>query len=316
MRIAILGASSQIGRDLVCEVHQNWPEASLNLYARSYETVNAWLLSQKMQNIGQCEPLALFGKHKVDGVINLIGRGDPRQTQALGETIIDISDQYDKQVIAYLEHDPDCRYIFFSSGAVYAGGFEQPVHLDSVVLTEQDCRQSKSWYALAKIRAESRHRAKSELCIFDVRLFSYFSASQDTDASYLMSEVMNSLYLGKPLRTTQRDITRDYIGSSDLFSLIQVLFTKARRNCSLDTYSIKPISKSDLLEFLSSTFGLKLEIIRSHNDAAMPQEKKNYFSINHIANTLGYQPQHDSLRTLGNEINLFLTRAKQNIRNA
>jgi nucleoside-diphosphate-sugar epimerase len=306
MHIAILGSSSQIGRDLICTFSDQWPSAQLSLFARSCSSVNAWLAAVNLTQVKACRPTAFFGQEKYDAVINLIGRGDPSQTRALAKEIVTISDYFDIQVMEYLEREPDCKYVFFSSGAVYAGGFEQPIQANSPLLNETECTVREMWYSQAKLRAERRHRSKPSLSIFDVRLFSYFSATQDPKASYLMSSVMDALQMKHPIRTDSLDIYRDYVGPHDVFSLIRCLLLAEPGNCALDTYSLNPITKFELLNFFSQHFGLKVEVVHTADDRNMSISKKNYFSCNHFAQQWGYKPVHESIHTLNDEVVRFI----------
>src|SRR3990172_1400221 len=122
MRIAILGATSQIARDLI----NSFATAAgkhLHLFARRPEEVTKWLGSVGLAGRYPVDAFSEFAKHEFDAVINFVGVGNPAQAVAMGNTIFDVTLRFDELILDYLQTHPACRYLFLSSGAAYGSSF-------------------------------------------------------------------------------------------------------------------------------------------------------------------------------------------------
>lgn len=178
MRIAILGATSEIARDLVAALLE-YAGVELFLYARRPQAVHDWLVA-----IGKTGTAKVFAfddfllNQKVDALINFVGIGNPAQARILGASILELTQMYDDWAIKYLHKYPNCRYIFLSSGAVYGNSFERPVTTQSLAQVRINHLHKDDWYTVAKIYAEYRHRAIPDAGIVDLRVFNYFSHTQ------------------------------------------------------------------------------------------------------------------------------------------
>ena len=69
---------------------------------------------------------SVLGQHKFDAIINFIGVGNSAQVTAMGNSIFDITLEFDEMALDYLRTHPTCRYLFLSSGAAYGSRFEEP----------------------------------------------------------------------------------------------------------------------------------------------------------------------------------------------
>jgi nucleoside-diphosphate-sugar epimerase len=315
LKVALLGASSQIARDLIQEFVMRRKDIELKLYARSHQEMNNWLACASGKLGIACKPTEFFGQDHYDAIINLVGSGDPKLTADLDTKIVDITSQFDTKVMNYLEKHQHARYIYFSSGAVYSTGYTSPIDQDSSIWDESTCISSKAWYALSKIQAEQRHRSARDFCIFDIRLFSYFSASQNPQAGYLMSDILKSIQSSTVLATDSKNMGRDYVGPRDIFHLIECLLFTESANFSLDTYSASPISKQDIIDQFSRQFGLKVSQKQNQkhlkNEAETPAIRPPYYySLNRRASKLGYKPTQTSSDMLLGETELFLNLSK------
>jgi len=75
-RIAILGASSQIAKDLILSfAHQG--NSDLLLYVRDVAATQNWLTCQGV--IHPVMPYAAYGREAHDAVLNFVGVGDPKR---------------------------------------------------------------------------------------------------------------------------------------------------------------------------------------------------------------------------------------------
>src|SRR4051812_5897517 len=110
-RVAILGASSQIARDLVAAFAHRASQAPI-LYVRDVAAAQQW-----QAGLGLSFPVhtyAEYGREPHDAVINFVGVGDPQRAARMGGDIFGITQQYDDLVLEHLRRHPDRRYIFLS----------------------------------------------------------------------------------------------------------------------------------------------------------------------------------------------------------
>lgn len=294
MRLAFLGATSQIARDLVAHMMPGPHE--LALYARSPQRVHDWLAV--CGGTGRCDvaPIADF-EHAAafDAVINFVGVSDPARAAAMGATIMEVTRRHDDMVLAHLARHPACRYLFLSSGAVYGGSFDAPVDDTSVATLPVNDIRPHHWYGIAKLAAECVHRCLPEHAIVDLRVFSYFSRNQDLAGRLLMADAMRAILAGTVLRTSDDVAVRDYIHPSDLHRLVEVVLAAPRMNTALDVCSQAPIDKRPLLAALRDAFGLRYESTPAAASVNATGAKRHYHSLSRRAAALGWAPEHDSL---------------------
>ena len=183
MKIAILGATSQIARDLIVSFAAAG-DKQLHLFARRPDEVNKWLVSAALPGNHRVDDFAEFARYKFDAVINFVGVGNPAQAVAMGNSIFDVTLRFDEMVLEYLRAYPECRYLFLSSGAAYGSGFSEPANRDTPAIVPINNLAPHEWYGVAKLHAECRHRAHPELSIIDIRVFNYFSRTQDIGSTF------------------------------------------------------------------------------------------------------------------------------------
>ena len=260
MRIAILGATSQIGKDLVVSFSAQ-SNHELVLYARRPLVVSQWLASVGLVGRYAVADFTAFSADEhFDAIINFVGVGDPAQAAAMGSTILDVTLKYDELTLNYVRQHPDCRYIFLSSGAAYGGSFDEPINENTKAVVEINNLQPQDWYAVAKLHAECRHRSLPHLAIFDIRVFNYFSRTQDMSARFLITDIWRAIREDKVLKTLPDYIVRDFLHPSDLYELINALLSAPADNSAIDAYSRAPIDKPTLLEAMKENFGLRFEV--------------------------------------------------------
>ena len=299
MRIAFLGATSQIAQDLVLSYGRH-AQHDLYLYARRPGVVRDWLTGQGLPGRYPVAEFSAFAADQhFDAIINFVGVGNPARAMAMGESIFDITEQYDELALAYVRKHPECRYVFLSSGAAYGGGFLTPVDETTVAQIPINRVSAQDWYGVAKLYAECRHRALADLPIIDVRVFSYISSSQDIDARFLVSDALRAIRTGTVLETSTDNVVRDYIGPEDFYSLLVSLLSAEPGNDVVDCYTLAPIDKLGLLDALKERYGLNY-VMPAHGYASVNATgaKINYFSRNRRAAKYGYSPRWSSLDTV------------------
>lgn len=305
-KIAILGATSQIAKDLILSfVNEN--NIELSLFARSPERVQDWLSNIKFSGACSIAGLSEFGTQEFDAVINFIGVGNPAQAQAMGKEIFDVTLQYDQVVLDYLQKYPDCKYIFMSSGAAYGSDFIEPATHDKPATFYLNSLSPHEWYGIAKFYTECRHRARPELNIVDIRVFNYFSSTQDINARFLITDILRAVRDKNVFKTTPDNIIRDYLHPTDFYQLVCLILSASHANTALDCYSKAPIDKLNLLNLMRDSFGLQYVLVEENVTVNATGGKPNYYSLNRRAADFGYKPKFSSLDGLIKECSQLLT---------
>lgn len=296
MRIAILGATSQIAKDLVLSFAAR-SSHELVLYARRPEVVSQWLTSGGLSGQYAVADFAAFSADEhFDAILNFVGVGNPAQAAAMGASIFDVTLKYDEMALDYVRQCPNCRYIFLSSGAAYGSSFDEPVDVNTKAVIAINNLQPQDWYAVAKLHAECRHRSLPQLPIVDIRVFNYFSRTQDMDARYLMTDIVRAIRDTTVLQTSSEYIVRDFLHPADFYQLVSVLLMAPATNAAVDCYSRAPIDKPTLLAAMQEKFGLQYELIEATAGVNATGSKPHYYSLNTRAADFGYQPALNSLQ--------------------
>ena len=301
MRIGILGATSQIAKDLMLSFSTK-KENELVLFGRNTEIVYQWLSSVGLSGRYQVSDYKKFTvNEQFDAIINFVGSGNPAQTVSMGASIFDVTLEYDTMALDYLHHHPHCRYIFLSSGAAYGSTFDEPVDANSKAEVAINNIQPQDWYAVAKLHAECRHRSLPHLPIVDIRVFNYFSHTQDIAARFLITDILRSIQSGEVLITSPDNIVRDYIGPDDFYQLVSLILAAQPTNEAIDCYTEAPVDKMTLLAAMQAQFGLVYEVRDAPAGVNATGVKMNYFSKNRRAEIFGYRPSKTSLYSVLDE---------------
>ncbi len=311
MRIAILGATSQIAKDLV----QSFTAKSnheLVLFARRPAVVIQWLDSVGLPGRYPVTDFSAFnGGRRFDAILNFVGVGEPAQAAAMGASIFDVTLEYDKMALEYVRQYPKCRYIFLSSGAAYGSSFNEPADENTKAVVAINNLKPQDWYAVAKLHAECRHRSLSHLPIIDIRVFNYFSHTQDLSARFLITDISRAIRYKSVLKTSSDYIVRDFIHPSDFYNLVAALLVSPASNASVDCYSKAPIDKPTLLAAMENEFGLRYEIAAGNAGVNATGCKPHYYSLNNRAADFGYVPSLNSLEGILIESRKLLLNARQ-----
>lgn len=295
MRIAVIGATSQIAKDLIHSFSKS-NEHELFLFARRPEAVVAWKTSVGSEQDWSVSSYEDFTTNQYfDVVMNFVGVGNPAQAAAMGASIFDITLQYDELALAYLKQHPNCRYIFISSGAAYGSTFDEPANVNTIARFPINNLQPQDWYGVAKLHAECRHRSLTYLPIVDIRVFNYFSRTQNIEARFLITDILRAIRDKTVLKTSSNLIVRDFIHPTDFYSLINAMLCTQSINVVVDAYSKAPIDKTTLLAVMQEKFGLRYETVQSDASVSATGVKPHYYSLNSKAADFGYMPRLTSL---------------------
>lgn len=293
-RIAILGATSQIARDMIISFSTD-EKIHLHLFARRTDEVKKWLAADGLSGRYPVDEFSGFAKQEFDAVINFVGAGNPAQIAAMGNSILDVTLRFDDLVLEYLRSHPSCRYLFMSSGAAYGSNFAGPAKRDTPAVVAINNLAPQDWYGVAKLHAECRHRAHPEFAIIDIRVFNYFSRSQDISARFLITDILRAIRDKAVLKTSSDYIVRDFLHPADFYRLVSALLSAPAANTAVDCYSRAPIDKPSLLATMKEKFGLQYEITEATVGVNATGNKPHYYSLNTRAADFGYQPELTSL---------------------
>lgn len=311
MQIAILGATSHIAKDLIRSLASE-PALDLWLYARRPQAVQAWLsgLPHAHCQVGTFDDFRA-APTDFDAILNFVGVGNPAQAAAMGASIFDVTQDFDDLALAHLQLKPGCRYIFASSGAAYGGDFAQPVDETTPAVVPINRLQPSDWYGAAKLHAECRHRSLSGLSIVDIRIFNYFSSTEDINARFLITDMLRAIRNGDVFQTSAANITRDYAGPREVCQLVKRILAAPATNAAVDSYTKAPIDKLSLLKAMQAEFGLRYELIEQQTGLAATGNKTHYYSNNRKAAQLfGYAPTTSALDVVIEQSRQLLTDTK------
>lgn len=298
MHIAILGATSQIAKDLVQSFAAHG-EHHFSLFARSPQVVTQWLQQSGWTGLKAPHQVLDFTQFSsnahFDAIINFVGVGNPAQAVAMGASIFDVTLQYDTLALDYVRGHPQCKYIFLSSGAAYGASFSEPANQHTQAGIAINHLQPQDWYGAAKLHAECRHRALAHLPIVDIRVFNYISASTDASAAFFTSDMLRAIQTSTTLSTSSNSMVRDYLGPEDFHQLVQKILTTPTANAVVDCYTLAPVEKMALLAAAQERYGLVYALSDAAAGTNATGLKKNYFSTHPGAQAFGYVPTKTAL---------------------
>lgn len=296
--LALLGASSKIAKDLVLSMAAAGLTGAtrLQLYGRDTAPLRDWLRRAGLADACTLHTYEEYGRHAHEAVINFVGVGDPVRTARMGASIFGVTQQYDDLVLRQLEQHPRRRYIFLSSGAAYGNTFLQPAGPDTLAQVALNALLPQDYYAVAKLHAECKHRALGALAITDVRVFNYFSRTQDIESRFLITDILRAVRDRRVLSTSPDYMVRDYLHPRDFLQLICRILTAPPANQALDCYTLAPVDKPQLLQAMRQRFGLAYEMAGEPALVQATGAKPHYYSLRRDAAALGYQPEYTSLQ--------------------
>jgi len=304
MKIAILGATSHIAKNLVYYFRQESRD-ELFLFARNQGAVYEFLKATEGELSPSVAGFDCFPGGDYDAVINCVGIADPQKQKNAGVELFRLTECFDDLVVDYLAVHEKTVYINFSSGAVYGTAFDSGVEGNAVASIAVNGITPADYYRIAKLNAEAKHRAMADRNIIDLRVFSFFSRFIDLESGFLLTEMMRCVIERRPFHTNAIDIVRDYVAPSDLFSLVKLCVASNGINQPIDVFSAGPIRKSELITLFSCDFGLETQIDEEAR-VSTTGPKLAYYSANHVATSLlNYIPaltSRDAVRDEAKEI--------------
>ena len=310
--IAIVGASSQIAKDLIRSFAAAGRSALL-LYVRNLDTTKAWVAEQNLEAVCTVHGYEAYGELSHDVVINFVGIGDPRRAAEMGATIFEITASFDDMVLKDLARNPARRYLFISSGAAYGNAFAEPVTASTQATVAINSIQPHDYYAIAKLYAEVRHRARPNLAIIDLRVFNMFSSTQTIESRFLITDIVRAIRDQRTLQTTAEYVVRDFMHPDDFHRFVECLLAAPPANCAVDCYSREPIDKPALLQAMAERFGLCYEVVGDTSARVNATgTKPHYYSLNRKAAEFGYQPAWTSLDCILAETSAILKETLKN----
>jgi nucleoside-diphosphate-sugar epimerase len=296
MKIAILGATSAIAKDLILSFSD---EHHLELYSRRISDVTTWMVENNLRNFTSQSYTEFKHARDIDAIINFVGAGSPEKVIKLGQQIFEITESFDQMALDYIGKYRDCKYIFISSGAVFGDNFSTPADIDKVSSFPLNDLQPKHYYGYAKAMAEVRHRI-TDRNIFDLRVFNYFSPMVNINYRYMITDMIRTIKDKTMYKVDRTPIVRDYVGPLDFYQMINVLIKHDKMNTAVDMYSRMPVSKDSLLIAMAQRYKLEYETTGIPVGLPATGVKEKYYSVNTAAYALGYRP------TLSSVENIFL----------
>ncbi len=308
-RVAILGASSQIAKDLILSFARGGHTAGhtdLLLYVRDTAAAQRWLAAHRLDFA--VAAYADYGQAPHDAVLNFVGVGDPQRAAQMGGAIFGVTQEFDDLALRELQRHPERRYIFLSSGAAYGSTFLEPAGPDTRASIPINAITPQDYYAVAKLHAECKHRALPELAITDLRVFNYFSRSQDLKARFFITDILRAVRDKQVLQTSAGAMVRDYLHPQDFHQLVECVLAAPAGNRVLDCYSAAPVDKATLLATMQRAYGLQYEVNEAPAGVNATGAKPHYYSLNRQAAELGYHPAYSSIDGIAAESAIILGR--------
>jgi nucleoside-diphosphate-sugar epimerase len=262
--IAILGASGQIGLDLMRTLGA---EHRVTGYARAPERARAEF--ERFAPAGaRFLHFDAFDASEHDGAVNAVGVGDRAGQIAQGPAFLESTWAVDGRVQAWLERRPSRFCVSIGSGAVYGLGRAWPIPADAKLEWPVNVPDPVDFYVLAKAALEVRHRARPDLAFYDLRVFGYFSPFIRLDSSFFLAELAAAISTRRPFRTSRADMLRDYIDGGELAAAIALLAAARPLAGAFDIWSAAPVTKLDLLAACAREFGLSIDWLPGESAAA------------------------------------------------
>ncbi len=305
-KIAILGATSHIAKGLIQHFLQT-EQYQLSLFGRSEDKINSFL-----QNLPEEQSLSSdhsiftgyddFLSYQYDAIINCVGVGTGSKLAKKYYQWFTITEKFDNLAISYLDKiNPQAIYLSFSSGAVYGRDFTDPANRDTINHLPANDLQPTDYYAIARLNAETKHRALTHLNIFDLRIFSFFSRFIDLSDNYFMADLLSCTLQKKIFYTNKQNIVRDFIHPEDLFSIIVKCLKIPTLNQAFDISSLKPVDKWSIIHYFQNRFNLEVKTNKEYDYNSATGSKEHYYSNYNNTKVIGFTPKFTSMETIQQE---------------
>ncbi len=247
-----------------------------------------------------------FENFDYDVIINCVGISEPTKIMSDGNLLLKLTENYDNMVLEYLEKNTSTLYINISSGAVYGEDFTTAVNDKSIAKIDINHLHQGIFYSIAKINSEAKHRSLDDLNIIDLRVFAFFSRFMNLDSKFFLGQIISALKRNRVFLTDKNNFFRDFVHPKDFFTLLKLCMRQKSVNDVFDVYSKKPISKFEILDYMSSRYGLKYKVTNKKYFQSPTGIKKNYYSTSRKAAKIGYKPRFSSAETIFDEVKFYL----------
>jgi nucleoside-diphosphate-sugar epimerase len=294
--IAILGATSQIAKDLILRLSSD--DVVLYLYGRDIKKIKEWAELRKINVVAQNILQIDFFEHSVNytAIINCVGIGSSK-AGTIDASVYHLTEKYDDVVMQYLNKNASCKYLYLSSGGVHGDVYSNAHECRDKCVFYTNDNNKLDWYGLSKLSAEIKHRANSVFSIVDLRIYGYVSEFQDRKSPFFLSEMMDCILNGDVFVTTKNEMYRDYVHPDDLHRLVCKIINHGHINCAIECSSKTHASKKEILEMMAYEFGLKYRYIELKETI---NKGKIYYYPTEIkcGIELDYEPRYTSLESV------------------
>ncbi len=297
--IGIMGATGYVGMSLTMYILENKLVPVVYVFSRDKEKFTYLVRELERKGI-EHNQLTLCSNNElyqvcVDVLVNCTGLGAPKDVAEHGKNILQITEDMDNLICAYVKKFSETLLINISSGAIY-GQYMENVDTTTQVSFTCNATNEKDLYRIAKFYSEVKHRTWTNLKIVDIRVFGFAGEYISLESGFLLADIIKALVRREVLTVSSVNIVRDYTSAHDLFSLIECIYTKSDVQGVFDIFSKDSVDKITLLEALHAKFGLLYEFSdaiisgRSVRDVYVPSWRK--------AEYIGYKPKSTSLENI------------------
>jgi len=307
-----MGATSHIAKTLIYNFLQAG-QYQLSLFGRSADKINSFLQNLpkiREQNTDYSIFIGYdnFLTQKYDAIINCIGVGTSNKLEQKHYKWFTVTEEFDNLALSYLNKiNRQALYISFSSGTIYGRDFTKPANQKTINHLPVNDLQPTDYYAIARLNAETKHRALEHLNIVDLRLFSFFSRFIDLSDNYLMTELLNCTIQKKTFHTNKQNIVRDFIHPEDLFSIIVKCLEIPTINQAFDINSLKAVDKWSLVHYFQERYSLNVNINSEHHPNSATGSKEHYYSDYKNTGRIKFKPTFTSMETIQQETMTLLS---------
>jgi nucleoside-diphosphate-sugar epimerase len=308
MKILILGATGQIGRNLLKHLVNKREELAIKSLGVTYRSNHSILNLPshidyfKFDIMDGSKINKIFKEIKYDVVINLLHDTSKEFNQSK-EFSEKIKTMY-KNIFKVIDFVKASRVLFSSSGAVYGmdtskeNGFdEQDIDINSKKISLDNYSQSKLYFE-QKLNDWSLLNKKRTYLIF--RVFSVYGEDSRKDAYHALTEFADLRRSGKDIIVKSPLTTRSYLHLDDLSDWVIKLIDH-KKNQILNFSSDNIYSMRELAKLVSSTqCDYKKVNLKIESDGTLPTR---YYGSNYLRESLGLREAKDFVQSIKDQIN-------------
>ena len=307
-RIAILGGTSHLAKSLV-DTNAQQGKWNIDLYVRDIPRAEAFI-----RNYPGCEtatevlPINSFNQNSnCDALVNCVGFGTPTGVSAAASNLFIVTQLYDQLIDLFLQKQPSTPVVSFSSGAIYGSQLAEPVKDGHVAHFAVDPVDPVDFYRITKLASEAYHRSLFDKPIVDIRLFNFFSEFIDLTTGFLVADIVSALLTDNPFVTNRIDVARDFFHPTDLYRLVDSIIRAGNLNAAVDTISLEPITKLDLIGRCQREYGLKVAFRENTFDSPTGIKSCYYSQGSGKNRIIDFYPEFSSWDSIKSSIDKMLS---------